>query len=72
MPSMPLGPSHAQLTASCGLCHSRRLVLTQPLLTEQQWKAVVHKIVAVYGAPLSPAEEASVVEYLMAVRGRTP
>jgi hypothetical protein len=72
MPSVPLGPHHAQFTASCRLCHSPRLVLTQPLLTESQWKAVVHKMVAVYGAPLTPAEEASVVEYLMAVRGRAP
>ncbi len=71
-PDVPLGQHRAQFTAVCGLCHSPRLALTQPLLTEAQWKASVHKMVAVYGAPLSPPEEASVVAYLMAVRGRTP
>ncbi len=69
---VPPGPHREQFTAQCRLCHSPRLVLTQPRLPEKNWAAVVHKMVATYGAELSPDEEKALVEYLVAVRGPEP
>jgi hypothetical protein len=71
-PHIPPGPNLAQFTAYCRLCHSPRLVLTQPRLPEKQWGAVVHKMVAVYGAPIPPDQEPALVAYLMAIRGPDP
>jgi len=71
-PCVPPGPNRAQFTAYCRLCHSPRLVLTQPRLSEKKWAEVIRKMVAVYGAPIPPDQEPAVVAYLMAVRGPDP
>ena len=68
-PVVPDGPNKAAFTAYCRLCHSPRLVLTQPRLTDKQWTAVVKKMVTTFGAPIPPEEEAPLVAYLTAVRG---
>jgi hypothetical protein len=67
--NIPDGPNREQFIALCRLCHSTRLILTQPRFPEKKWAEVVHKMVAVYGAPLLPEEEQSVVAYLTAVLG---
>jgi hypothetical protein len=71
-PHVPDGPNRAQFQAYCRLCHSPRLVLTQPRFSQKQWDAVVKKMVKVYGAPIPPEQEADVVTYLTAVRGTQP
>jgi hypothetical protein len=63
------GPNREQFAAYCRLCHSPRLVLTQPRLPEKKWGEVVRKMVTVYGAPIPPDQEPALVTYLMAVRG---
>jgi hypothetical protein len=68
--ALPLGPHRERFQVACTVCHSPRLTFTQPHLSEKQWGAVVHKMVAVFGAPISPAEEKEVVAYLTAVRGK--
>jgi len=68
-PHVPPGPHAAEFTAYCRLCHSPRMVLTQPRLTEKQWGAVVKKMETVYGAPIPPSQEPDIIAYLMAVRG---
>lgn len=67
---VPPGPHREEFTAVCRLCHSPRLALTQPVLSEKQWNAVVHKMVAVYQAPLSAEQERHIVAYLTAVQER--
>jgi hypothetical protein len=52
---------------ACTLCHSPRLALTQPRLNVKQWEAVVHKMAAVYGAPLTTAQEQEIVEYFVSL-----
>jgi hypothetical protein len=69
-PVLPPGRHREQFQAACSQCHSTRLVLTQPVLTEQQWVASVKKMVTVYGAPLSDKQEQEVVTYLLAIQGR--
>jgi hypothetical protein len=69
-PALPPGPHLAEFQVACTVCHSTRLALTQPPFPKAKWGEVVHKMVATYGAPLSVADEAQVVDYLAAIRGK--
>src|ERR1043165_1809007 len=69
-PPIPPGPHRDEFRVACTVCHSPRLVFTQPPLSEKQWQAVVHKMVAVYGAPLSGEDETKIVQYLARVHGK--
>lgn len=71
-PHVPPGPHQEQFTAACRLCHSPRLVLTQPRLDRKKWNEVVGKMIHVYGAPISPDQAPNIVAYLMAVHGKEP
>lgn len=66
-PIPPLGPHREVFQASCTICHSTRLILTQPPLKEAQWKAVVEKMVKMYGAPLHEDQQRLIVAYLAAI-----
>jgi hypothetical protein len=66
---LPPGPHRERFQVACTVCHSPRLAFTQALLTEKKWAEVVHKMVAVYGAPISPQEERDITSYLTAVHG---
>jgi len=67
---LPDGPNRDQFQTVCVLCHSPRLAFTQPPLVERQWAEIVHKMVAVYGAPSDPEQERAITAYLTAVAGR--
>ncbi len=67
---IPAGLHREEFRAACTVCHSPRLVFTQPRLNDKQWTAVVHKMTAKYGAPLSADGEKRIVEYLLAVHGK--
>jgi hypothetical protein len=69
-PALPPGPHLAEFQVACTTCHSTRLALTQPSFPKAKWGEVVHKMVATYGAPLNAADEAQVVDYLAAIRGK--
>jgi hypothetical protein len=68
-PKVPAGPNVAQFTAYCRLCHSPRIVLTQPRLTEKKWTEVVKKMVVTYGAQIPPEQEPLIVQYLTTILG---
>lgn len=68
-PELPPGPHRENVAASCTICHSTRLLMNQPRFPREKWSEVVHKMTAVYGAPISPEEETLLVDYLVAVRG---
>jgi hypothetical protein len=69
-PEIPSGPHQRTFVAACTICHSTRLVMTQPPFPQEQWVAVVHKMVKNYGAPITPESELQIVAYLMTVRGK--
>jgi hypothetical protein len=71
-PTLPPGPHQPQFQAVCRLCHSPRLVLTQPRFPEKKWAEIVHKMVTVYHAPIQPEQERDIVSYLVAIRGTEP
>lgn len=69
-PELPPGPHQRTFVASCTICHSTRMVMTQPPFPAAQWAEVVHKMVKTYGAPITPEAEGQIVAYLTTVRGQ--
>jgi len=67
--ALPSATHQAEFHAACVICHSARLPLTQPELSREKWTEIVHKMAAAYGAPVTPEEEAQIVEYLLAIQG---
>jgi hypothetical protein len=68
-PDLPPGPHREAFHVACTVCHSTQLVLNQPPFPAKKWEEVVVKMVRTYGAPVGPAQQAEVLEYLSAVRG---
>jgi cytochrome c5 len=63
------GPNLQVYEKDCLLCHSARYVSMQPRFSKTVWQAEVKKMVDAYGATISDADQAMIVEYLVAVRG---
>jgi hypothetical protein len=53
---------------NCLACHSADHVMNQPLLSEESWKEVVHKMVTAYKAPIAPDDEKLIVDYLVKMK----
>jgi hypothetical protein len=68
-PTFPDGPGRRQFLTSCVVCHSPRYIAMQPHFTQTVWATEVHKMVAAYGAHVTPEEEAAIVAYIMTIRG---
>ena len=68
-PDLPPGPNREQFMTACTICHSTRLITNQPPFPRTKWAEVVDKMVAAYGAPITPDEKPLLVEYLMTLRG---
>ncbi|HEV7234431.1 MAG TPA: cytochrome c [Sphingorhabdus sp.] len=60
----PDRPGKDAMIANCAGCHSPSMILTQPRLTQDQWKGVIKKMREVYKAPIDPAAEADILAYL--------
>ncbi len=69
-PGYKNAPNVALLTTNCQLCHSSNYVRTQPLLSHDAWAAEISKMKKVYGAPITDADEAKIVDYLTANYGK--
>ena len=54
------------MNRNCAACHSTSLILLQPALTTDQWKAVIKKMREVYKAPIDPVDEPAILAYLEA------
>jgi cytochrome c5 len=55
--------------ANCGICHSTDYIVRQPRGDAKQWGPEVAKMVKVFGAPISPENEKTIVEYLSLAYG---
>jgi hypothetical protein len=69
---LPEAPHRADFQTSCLICHSARLPLGQPPFGREKWSEIVHKMVEVYGAPITPEDESHVIDYLLAARPPRP
>lgn len=62
------GPSADTINNNCLACHSTEMVTNQPRLTAAEWAASVAKMRSVYKAPVDPADDASIVAWLVAMQ----
>jgi len=69
---IPAGPNVQVYEKNCLICHSARYVAMQPRFSKAVWQSEVKKMVDTYGASISPADQALIVEYLVAVKGSEP
>jgi len=69
-PDLPPGPGREQFATQCVICHSPRYVLNQPIFPRKTWKAEVDKMIKAYGAPITPDQETSIVNYLVIWHGK--
>ncbi|HMF38253.1 MAG TPA: hypothetical protein VKF17_16535 [Isosphaeraceae bacterium] len=69
---LPERPHRDEFQTSCLICHSARLPLSQPPFSREQWTEIVHKMAAVYGAPMNLEDESHVVDYLLAAQPPGP
>ena len=67
------GPSLQTFQANCGTCHSLDyIILNSPFLDKAGWDAEVKKMVNAFGAPISAADQAAIVDYLAQNYGKQP
>ncbi len=69
---LPEEPHRDVFQTSCLICHSARLPFSQPAFHREQWVEIVHKMVTMYGAPMTPEDESRVVDYLVVARPPSP
>ena len=65
----PGGDKADAINNNCVACHSAGMVLNQPSLKKAVWSNEVHKMIAVYKAPVSAADADAVIAYLAATKG---
>ena len=65
----PPGPGVEAAQANCTACHSVGMVMNQPTLSRATWDAEVHKMIAVYKAPVTDADARTIVAYLDSIKG---
>jgi hypothetical protein len=65
-PELSGGPSAAAINENCRSCHSASMVLNQPRLTRAEWAVEVAKMRTAYEAPVAPADDAAIIDWLAA------
>ncbi|WP_205746329.1 hypothetical protein [Dyella amyloliquefaciens] len=64
--SFPPGPG-SDVAGKCLICHSAGMVLKQPALTQDQWKAEINKMRSTYGAPILDSEVETLSTYFAGI-----
>jgi mono/diheme cytochrome c family protein len=62
--SFPPGDGADAATGYCLICHSAGMVLRQPKLTRNEWRAEVMKMRSAYGAPVPDDQLERLADYL--------
>jgi len=68
--TFPGGDKADAINNNCVACHSAGMVLNQPSLSKAAWTSEVHKMIAVYKAPVSAADADAVIAYLVETKGK--
>lgn len=68
--SFPSGRGSEIATSQCLVCHSAGMVLTQPPLKKDEWRAEIMKMRTVYGATIPEDQVDGLSEYLKNINGR--
>jgi cytochrome c5 len=65
------GPGVDVVEGNCGACHSLDyLPMNSPIQDKEGWGKTVAKMVKVFGAPISDADQATIISYLGANYGK--
>lgn len=67
--ALPPGPRVDLVTADCTGCHSAGMILAQPRLKPEQWRATVDKMQKVYHAPVPDEDVPAILAYLGTLGG---
>jgi mono/diheme cytochrome c family protein len=65
----PPGPGRDAFVTACIVCHSPRYITSQPPFSRAVWKGIVQKMIDTYGAHITIAQAAEIVDYLAATNG---
>ena len=68
--SFPPGIGADIASSQCLICHSAGMVLTQPPLKKDEWRAEIMKMRSSYGAPIPEDQVDGLSEYLKNINGR--
>ncbi len=60
------GVSSEAVNGNCLSCHSAAMITAQPRLTRVQWGETIAKMRNVYGAPIDPADDKAILDWLLA------
>ena len=66
----PAGHDADLTNVHCLICHSAGMVLSQPALTKEQWRAEVIKMRSAFGALIPDGQVEAVTDYLHRINGR--
>lgn len=66
----PAGPHADVINANCTSCHSASMALSQPALSDDQWKAIVTKMRETYKAPVADKDVPAIIAYLTGLSAR--
>jgi len=59
-------PGHAAVEQNCASCHTLDYPRTNsPFLSRQGWEAEVNKMINIFGAPITPDDAKTIVDYLV-------
>ena len=64
--TFPVREGVEAMNANCAACHSTSMILLQPALTSDEWKAEIKKMRELYKAPVDPGAEPAILAYLEA------
>jgi cytochrome c5 len=68
--AFPSGIGADIANSQCLICHSAGMVLTQPPLKKDEWRAEIMKMRSSYGAPIPEDQVDGLSEYLTNISGR--
>jgi cytochrome c5 len=68
-PNLPDAPGKSAVESGCVICHSTRYITMQPAFGREVWVASVDKMRKTFGAPITNEQAATIVDYLVAIRG---
>jgi hypothetical protein len=60
------GVSADAANTNCLACHSAAMITAQPRLSRVQWGETIAKMRTVYGAPIDPADDKAILDWLVA------
>ena len=66
--AFPEGAAGELITNNCTACHSAEMILNQPLLGADKWKAAIDKMRGTYHAQIAPEDDAALVAALTALQ----